>query len=987
MSSPQNRLSQFRSYSYYHVLAMCDCSETADQLAQETSLDVWYHATPDTIISDGRTNTTALGPYAPKRLANSTNGGKYVILINGSTDAAYVIDSAHWTSSTGAEAAPNDRATSIAVEGNIHVSEPKGVAFLDQIVQCSIALGVDSAQIVYVLKTFFVGIRHDDNGDDVPEHISDIPPVNFIVYDVTGSFTEQGGMYEMQFVAAGHGAARLSQYSKAVNAMSITAGPSLESTLKALETQINDNYEKYFDCVIDQIRAMDGDTIALVASLNRVKYVIEVGADYQDGVGKYTVTNQAQQFKNTAGCADSAQVTFPAQSSIETAISTIMQMSPEVQREAGRGSADDSVKYEYKIHTAVETKRVAGTDTDQLECTVYYRVDRFMTPKAIASNVAFSGSSAFDTLAGDVDVNDPSYLAIRNNIITFDYMYTGKNIDILEFDMKMNYGLAYLQTATLANTFKSQLERAPNRTMQPATGDVNRNRFEGAPVQKFIFFGSQIKTPNLQNSQNAGNTIQSMYTMNKHASLEVSEASMKITGNCQLLGTVNQTTSAGYVVGSATRTPSADQSDSTADFQDWSHSPAFVKVNIKMPRTNDDFALFTGTNTDATGSTDYARDFWFDGYYYCYGIEHNFDGGEFTQELKMIGLPKKSAVASVAGKNNSTQEVNITDAVGSCYDNQIPCGPQASTPAGSGATGAVAVAEMPPSKSTAPTNTADAVSTQQNSAGLSNVKLWDSPDTKPDVKAAIIDAAAKYTVDVVSLAQVCYQESKFIASASNPRSSAGGLFQFIDATWIGEVKQGSILGLKDTNVRNKFVPKWAAYAGAAYLQQNAKAIGSTNVGDLYLAHFAGPDVAKKIIAACNADGGKALCSTVIGDVAFAKIVKANSPYVYNGMTASSFRFFATNIMAKTLKTYTPVAGSSSVPTTAATNTTSEVRRDAATSLASAQNCAVQSTAAAATTPCGPTAQTAAAPPPVVAKAAAPVAAVSPSAAAGAPPTR
>lgn len=973
MSSPENQLSQFRTYSYYHVLAMCDCSETADALALDTSLDTWYHATPSTITQDDRVNTTALGPYAPKRLQNNPNMGKYCILINGSTDAAYVIDSATWSSSTGADAAPGSRSTSIAIEGSIHVSEPKGVAFLDQIVQCSIALGVDSATVVYVLKTFFVGIQHDDYGNDTPVHISDVPPINFIMYEATGSFTEQGGLYEMQFVAAGHGAARLSQYGKAVNAMSITAGASLEQTLTNLQTQINENYDRYYKCVIDQIQAMNGDTTALVKSLNKVKYVIKVGSDYMDandGQIKYTVTNQAQQFKNTAGCGDAAQAHFPAQSSIEGAISTIMQMSPQVQADAGQGGATDGIKYEFKIHTAVETKRVQGSSSDDLECTVYYRVDRIVSPKSIASNPAFA------TLASDADINDPAYALIRNNIITFDYMYTGKNIDILELDMKLNMGLAYLQTATLANTFKSQLERAPNRTMQPSTSDTNNAgvRFGGAQVQSFIFFGSQIKTPNLMNTQNAGNSIQSMYTMNKHASLEVTEASMKITGNSQLLGDVNKTTSAGYVTGYTSNDASTTIVNSSASFQNWSHVPAYVKVNIKMPRENDDFALFTGSSTtgdpSAPGATDYARPFWFDGYYYVYGIEHNFDSGVFTQELKMIGIPKKSSLAATASTANN-KEVNITTAVGSCYDNQIGCSSGQQTPTGSGSTGSVAVPHTPPAATTAPTNTADAVSTQQNSAGLTNVVGWN--EAAADVKAAIQDAANRYSVDVVTLAQICCHESGFKPNAQNPKTTAQGLFQFVDQTWIGLIKQGQVIGLTDTSLANKFVPKWASYAGAAYLKQNQAIVGSLDVGDVYMAHFAGPGVAKAIIANCNATGGSTLAVTVIDKPTgvapagtFAAYVKANSPYIHNGMSAAEFRAFSIRVMSATLITNTPVAGHKSQavaatvapPVTTNINTTSEARRDAATALSSAQNCAAQAAAAKNASACGPTAQTA-----------------------------
>jgi hypothetical protein len=95
-----------------------------------------------------------------------------------------------------------------------------------------------------VLKTFFVGYTNDGSTGDSVEYISDISPIQFIVYDVTGSFTESGGQYKMEFVPCVNGATRLPQYSKVASAINITAGESLEACIAALEKNINANYQK-----------------------------------------------------------------------------------------------------------------------------------------------------------------------------------------------------------------------------------------------------------------------------------------------------------------------------------------------------------------------------------------------------------------------------------------------------------------------------------------------------------------------------------------------------------------------------------------------------------------------------------------------------------------------------------------------------------------------------------------------------------------------
>lgn len=963
MSNPANRLASFRSYSYYHVLVMCDCSQTADQLANSTSLGVWEHATPNTQISDSRPGSESLGPYAPKRIPG---GGKYIVLINGSTDAAFVISQARWLSATGANAVPGDRSTSIAVEGSLHISEPKGIAFLDQVVKCCVALGVDSSQVVYVLKTFFIGFRDDDttvdNQGNRTDYITDVPPINMIVYDVTGSFTEAGGSYEMLFVAAGHGGARMPQYSKAVNAMNITAGASLALTLKRLEAQVNENYLKYYDCVYQQIKSTQGvDSASLLSSLRKVRYVIEVAPDYQDtstGQVKYTVTNQAQQYKNSAGCDDKAQITFPAHTSIEGAISTIMMMSPEVQADMSKGDPVSKVKYEYKIHTAIVTHPVAGGDESNLECIVYYRVERFMTPKTIAFDPSFRVLTQDD----DALKKDPAYDSIRRNIIEYDYIYTGKNIDILEFDMKINMGLAYLQTATLANTFKSQLERVPNRQMQPSVQDMNVTtvRFGGAPVQSFVFFGSQIRTPNLINTQNAGNAIQSAYTLNKHSSLEVAEATMRIIGNEQLLGTINRTTSPEYVVMSATRNTTATSSPAQSNFQDWSHAPAFVKVNIKMPRENDDFSLFTGQSStgdprSSSNVTDYARDFWFDGYYYVHQIEHVFDDGEFTQQLQMIGIPKKSSFEITQA--NASREVDLTTAVGSCYDNQIGCG--ASTAASNDGQSAVAVPHVPPSGSTYPTNRPDATSYNGRKTELSDIIGWDQ--AAPDVKAAIIDAANRYNVNVVTAALIASHESTFNATAENPKSSAVGLFQIIESTWINLVRQGQIIGVTIPDLNLRLNPVYNSYGGVSLLRTNTKVLGSSAVGDLYLAHFLGIDPALRVINSDIVTGGQGLLIGILGKGTMTRVIAANPTVVNINTTVGELRTWAALVMAKRLKNPILVAQQSAqqpyskTPSgqTVASASPETSGRTADKSISAVQNCAEQQNKIDAK-PCGPT---------------------------------
>lgn len=98
-----------------------------------------------------------------------------------------------------------------------------------------------------------------------------------------------------------------------------------------------------------------------------------------------------------------------------------------------------------------------------------------------------------------------------------------------------------------------------------------------------------------------------------------------------------------------------------------------------------------------------------------------------------------------------------------------------------------------------------------------------------------------------------------IESAGKPRakaatSSATGLFQFIAETWMAVVKKHRPDLLKGRTRMQVLAlrtdPKIAIELGARFTEDNAKALGRVYLdGDLYLAHFAGVGVARKLLRA------------------------------------------------------------------------------------------------------------------------------------------
>lgn len=916
MSRPPNILNKFRSHSYYHVLAMCDRTATAEYLVGNDSQSVWERPS-----SDGD-----MGKWTPIKVpdAGDSTEGMYSIIIHGATDADLGIESYKLMALTAANATAGDSNTSLATEGEITITEPKGVVFLDLLVSLMNEMKSDGNSCCFVIKTFFVGHSYDKDEGEQSGTISDVSPVMFLLTNVIGTYSEQGGVYTLSILAQANGAARLPQYARAADGATIHLGKAINSratvkqALDALFEVIKQNYKTHYDCVIAMAKQKK------IKNPEEQYFPVEYKIDVDEIYAKdtYLVTDSPSQYKTHAGdCMDPPSFKNKTGASIEDAIHRIMSMCPQVQRDMveGDGGGANAIKYEYKIQSTVETEKSATGK----KVYVKYAVRRFMSPRG------------FNVQALLKDGGDGSLTAkqLRENLIEFDYIFSGKNVDILEFNIQMNNGLAYLQTATSANSFKDQHEAIASRSRHISHHSEEAGKTgEILPVP--VFFAPQLRGLTTTNTNNPGLSAQAAYNMAKHASLEMAESSMKIIGNPRLYSSISATTrpsnmgKAVKLEETGTDQPNAPRDTPTLDYGDfryWGQMPALAVVNIYMPAHNDDVALMSGAKAGDSRFPDYAKKFWYDGYYYVYAIESLFIEGEFTQQFSMIAMPNGSLLEAGELKSDTEQ---VGKSIHECYTNKVDEAQQADKKEDTPPVKPEATAPFPKEadkKDVVPETKQDADSKNATVTGDPSVTSgWKK--ASPEVQRAITEASRQSGVDATLMSQMAQIESSYRPGAIPPpgSSTAVGLYQHVDGTWLGLVRQGKIAGIPADTPRQEALnlrtnPTYSALGGAEYIKQVSASIGSKNPGDIYLGYFAGEGGGKKIIEACNNGRGGQSLETTLGNETARRMKNAN-PSIRD-LDTEGLRAWAASRMSSTLQKGVPVASSVAIaPPKAGTKT-------------------------------------------------------------------
>ena len=205
-----------------------------------------------------------------------------------------------------------------------------------------------------------------------------------------------------------------------------------------------------------------------------------------------------------------------------------------------------------------------------------------------------------------------------------------------------------------------------------------------------------------------------------------------------------------------------------------------------------------------------------------------------------------------------------------------------------------------------------------------------APIAVPQGLAYVLNSAGdKSNVDFDYLLQTAIRESSLNPEAKAPTSSAVGLFQFLESTWLQTMKeQGPRLGYQkyadaisvssdgDYAVKNKSLrkeilalrenPQVAADLAAAFTQSNGAFLEGKfgrmpSAGELYIAHFLGPQGAEKLLRA-GLDNPDQIAAKL-----FPRQAKANPQIFYADGEPRTIRELYRALVAKHLGTPSNIA--------------------------------------------------------------------------------
>lgn len=601
--STENPLNKFNSYAYHHFLVLVNETAVADRLKDDTLF--FRLVTGEEEVEGAR------------------------VIINPLKSIQYIIQELEWTNWLAMN--PEEFGSTAGSGGTFTIIEPGGMGFFNTLYDHFRALKCGTATSQWVLKTLFVGDTNVGGvGPSKVEYINYVNPLLMFVVDMDANYDVTGGEYKFTFVAAASGAGLLPgpnnggfNQNTSVNLAGgdTTGAVTVVSALKVVEAHLNNTYTTYWNETEKTRQAQGSNT----TPLPKIKYTIDIPPELNKP--EYTVSAPTRT-NNGAGNA-APMLTITPGEGVNRAIMMVLFKSEALMLDANR----DGQKRKYYVNAA---EVLNGSSADYNKEYIYHIRSQPIEP--IADAASAGGGTAEEIHPAEQKAKD------IGNFLEFDYLYTGKNIDVLSYEMKMASGLGFLQTLVGMSGIRDdrsqevKAEHAVSSSNSTETGTgAHPPTFVGPPAGKAA-----------QHATNPSAVEAYQQLLQQHSVLNVL-TTIKIRGNPRLLNDITPTITSAGETKSATTTGVAAQ---------YATQPVRCRVNVKMPKNGDPTVV---------------EDFWYKGSYLILCVKNMFYSGEFSQELQMVAEMDgvfKNILNSSAEKKQIKDNETITALAGEPADSE-----------------------------------------------------------------------------------------------------------------------------------------------------------------------------------------------------------------------------------------------------------------------------------------------------------------------------
>lgn len=399
-----NPLNQFPSYSYAFSLWWVDVAEynTLASTQDPDKASAWEFGPRSYVVAEDS------GLYPTRRIPGTLGLNYYIKDVELRSTIAPTLSSG----------------SSNLLEGSCLIVEPQGVTFIDQLVAASFdgTQFQNFTQQPYILQLEFKG--YDNNGNPITLNNTYRKRFPIMITAMKVNVTGKGTEYKVSFKPINH-ESQSNEYNKLYKDINITGASTVEDFFKKFADQINS-------------QALEENALRMNAIPDLIKFQID------PIIGKTSIVDSTKiPFASVDSAAnnikiDSTTINIPSGTKISTVITRIIahsgylisqigeQVGGTVASGLGKKTQTDIFKA-FKTTTAVTFN---GSSVDKIRNTraktIEYIIRPYDTWKTQSPNLPQLSSS------------------IDYTIKRYDYLYTGKNTDVI--DLKINFDLSYYTT-------------------------------------------------------------------------------------------------------------------------------------------------------------------------------------------------------------------------------------------------------------------------------------------------------------------------------------------------------------------------------------------------------------------------------------------------------------------------------------------------------------------------------------------------------------